>query len=172
MNTTSKRVAAGGAAVGAIAVIVAAAWGFGSAVTAEPTPTKTVQVIGEFSEPYVEPDAGLLEDAVARVQVERAAAEAARIEAERVAAEAAAAEAARIEAERVAAEQAATRQQEQQRAGSNSNSTSTDNPWANKMRVPWVSDLNPENTMGGYWDTSQCPTQSGSTGPDGIQYCD
>ena len=38
--------------------------------------------------------------------------------------------------------------------------------------VPWIADPNPNNTEGGYWDTTQCPTSSAHQGPDGNQYCD
>ena len=100
-------------------------------------------------------------------ETQAAADEAARVAAEQAAAEqaaAAAAEAARVEAERAAAEQASAEQPVTEPAPAN--------PMAGKMLVPWVADPNPENAMGGYWDTQQCPNLSGSTGPDGLQYCD
>lgn len=37
--------------------------------------------------------------------------------------------------------------------------------------VPWIEDPNPNNTEGGYWDTTQCPSGSAYQAPDGNQYC-
>ena len=35
--------------------------------------------------------------------------------------------------------------------------------------LPWVAQEG--NAEGGYWDTTQCPSSSGYTAPDGNQYC-
>ena len=107
MNTRTKRLAATGISIGAVAAIVAGVYAFGlGAPAAQPTPTPTVS---QEAEPV---------PFVPRISVDteerRAAAaeESARIQAERAAAEAAAAEAARI-----AAEEEAARQAEQQSGG-------------------------------------------------------
>jgi hypothetical protein len=38
-------------------------------------------------------------------------------------------------------------------------------------RIPWVADPNPNNTEGGYWDTTQCASGAGYQAADGNQYC-
>lgn len=99
----------------------------------------------------------------AEQEAEAAAAEQARVTAEAAAAEAtrvAAEQAAAAEAERVAAEQQAAVEEEP---------TPEDPGESGGGGIPatWI-DL---GNGTGMWDFSHCPTQSGSTGPDGNVYC-
>ena len=38
--------------------------------------------------------------------------------------------------------------------------------------VPFIPSSDPEDAAGGYYDTSACASGSGSTGGDGVPYCD
>lgn len=123
MNTNTTRIASGAAAIVAVGLIVAGAWGFGSIASADPesTPTPT-PIVGAYigTDGAVEGESSDIATATQRIAA--AEAEAARLEAERVAAEAAAAEAARIAAEQEAARQA------QQNTQNTQNSNQSDAP--------------------------------------------
>lgn len=133
------------------------------------TPAATSSTVDLASIPYTNGLASEQEAAAAtavRAEQDRIAAEqaaAAAAEAARVAAEQAAA----AEAERIAAEQAAAEE-----SYVDSEYVEPADPWAGKTPVPFIADPNPENAAGGFYDTSQCPSGSASTGPDGVPYCD
>ena len=153
------RVVGAGVALAAVAAVgIGAATALNPASAPEPTPTAVVETVDFGAIPYTNGLASEQEAEAAAVVAEQA----------RVAAE----QAATAEAARVAAEQAAAAEAEQVATESEPETDEPVDEWANKTPVPFIVDPNPENAAGGFYDTSQCPSGSASTGPDGVPYCD
>ncbi|WP_157813973.1 hypothetical protein [Microbacterium sp. BR1] len=147
MNTRTKQVAASGAAIGVVAVILGTVWAFGAtAGTANPEPTATVSVTPADFREFQTDVQEVIDAQVARVEAER-------VEAERVAAEA---QAAADEAARVAAEQADAAAQEASRQAANRSAPEAPAAPAEPVRCPAGSTA---NSSDGVNDTSCFPEE-------------
>lgn len=172
MGTLRDAFKDGRIAGGVVAVGIIAAVGAGTFALATSAASEQPAAMVETAAPALSFDlAGTTDNGLAVEQeADAAAAEQARLAAEAEAARVAAEQAAAAEAARIAAEQAASAERTADEPAADE--PVEEDPWAGRTPVPFIVDPNPENAAGGFYDVSQCPSGSASTGPDGVPYCD